>query len=475
MVQIKLRKLAVFILIFIFLIDGCAVRTASGAYKNKYVIDVYYNPGEMSIFGSQKLYYKNTEDKALEELYFHLYPNAFRSEDTAPMMGGVEDNYPAGFNPGQIDIIGVWVDGERVIWSTEDTGDTILRVSIGRRLETGEKAEIRVDFQEKIPYGRTDFGSYGGIACFENWYPILCIYDSSGWHTEPVCRIGEANFSEVSDYEVRLDLPGGEQVAHTGECKGVRGRGSDRKVITIAAEDVRDFTWISSGGFRKLEAQHNGIVIKSYFLDNDKDMGALALDTCARAIDFYSERFGKYPYGAFSVVETPLYGGAMEYPMLASVGSDYYSGRGRERLESAVAHEVAHQWWYAVVGNNEYSQPWLDEALSTYAEGLYLEKYYGGYALRNRLDISGTSRYKNRPGSGMDKFKSTDEYNGVVYIRGANILNGLRENVGDEAFYSVLKRYYETYKFKNADIADFLDVVRDVCGEQAAEFIKLRL
>ena len=217
-----------------------AIFKKDGVYKNSYNINVYYNPDERSIFASQKLSYKNTEDVELKEVYFHLYPNAFLNKETVPMIGDISDNYPEGFNPGQIDIKGVWVDNNSVDWSIEGRDKTLLSVKLINALKEGEKITIKIDFQEKVPYGKTDFGSYNSIACFENWYPVLCVYDNEGWHKELSCKMGQLNFSEVSDYVVSVDIPSDENVASSGNTINEKQIGDSRKSLTLKADNVRD-------------------------------------------------------------------------------------------------------------------------------------------------------------------------------------------------------------------------------------------
>jgi Aminopeptidase N len=476
--KIRLKRRAILLIVFIFIFSGCKLSTAlkSDGYKNKYSINIYYNPKEASIYGTQKISYRNTEDVDINELYFHLYANAFRDKSTAPMIGEINDSYPEGFNPGQIDIVDIWIDNSKAVWNTEGEAKTLLCVKLSKPLKANEKISIRMDFQEKLPHARTDFGEYGGIACFENWYPVLCIYDSKGWHKEAFSKLGEANFSEISDYNVDINLPENEVVASTGKPVRERADGDGRKNITIKAESVRDFTWVSSSSLKKVEKKYKGILIKSYFTDKDKVRGVSVLDTCSRAFDFYNEAFGPYPYDEFSVVETCLYGGAMEYPMMTTVGELYYTYQDPQALEGAVAHEIAHQWWYVTVGNNEYAEPWLDESLATYSEAMYFEKYRGREMLKQRINPEiGLTRSIRNTGDSMGQFKNINEYNLVVYLKGAYMLNELREKVGDKNFFDIMKRYYEAYRFKNADTNNFLDTVKGVCGEEAVEFIKLRL
>lgn len=464
------------LIVTVFLVTGCSADIFSLNNRNKYILNAYYNLEDRSLFCSQKLIYKNTEDTSLEEIYFHIYPNAFLEESTAPMIGGVFQNYPNGFNPGSIDIISVWIEGKTASWEVLGMDKTLLMVKLKKPLEINQNIEVKIDFNERLPESKTDFGYFQGVACFENWYPIVSVYDQDGWNKNLSRKIGEVNFSETSDYIVEINLPQDQIVASTGRCIKEKKHGNGRKKVTLKADNVRDFTWICSNRFTTFEKKAGKVLIKAYLLDDNTKIGMETLDMGQRAIEFFSNTFGEYPYDTFSIVETYLYGGAMEYPMLTSIGQEFFKSADKKVLESGIAHEIAHQWWYVVVGNNEYKNPWLDESLATYSEAMYFEKYYGKQELNVRIDPKiALMRFNNSIGDSMEKFDNPLEYSLVVYLKGAHMLNQFRQIVGDKKFIETLSKYYNTYKFKNADTTDFLKIVRLVCGSEAERFFVLKL
>ncbi len=416
----KLKRLLMLMMVTVFLVTGCSANIFGLNNKNKYVLNAYYNLEDRSLFCSQKLTYKNTEDIPLEEIYFHIYPNAFLEENTAPMIGEVSQNYPKGFNPGSLDIVSIWVEGETATWEILGADKTLLLVKLKRPLRVNKKVEVKIDFNERLPESKTDFGYYQGVACFENWYPIVCVYDNDGWDKNLSKKMGEVNYSEISDYVVEINLPQDQTVASTGKCINEEDSGSGRKKITLKADNVRDFTWISSNRFTTFEKKSGNVLIKAYLLDDNTGMGEETLNMGQRAIEFFSKTFGEYPYDTFNIAETYLYGGAMEYPMLTSIGQEFFKSTDKKLLESGVAHEIAHQWWYVVVGNNEYKNPWLDESFATYSEAMYFEKYYGKQELNARINPKiALIRFNNSIGDSMDKFDNAHDYSLVVYLKGA--------------------------------------------------------
>ena len=179
------------------------------------------------------------------------------------------------------------------------------------------------------------------------------------------------------------------------------------------------------------------------------------------SIRIFSDLFGEYPYDTYSVIASDFFIGGMEYPTLVMIDQSLYNEKDKFLLEYVIAHETAHQWWYSVIGNDEISEPWLDEALTEYSTVLYFEEKYGkevGSKLIKTMEIQ-TRNY-----SSEDIFKSTTQYkNSIdyslnVYTKGALAFNEVRNKVGDEVFFETLKEYYNTYMFQNVNGAKFVDL-----------------
>ena len=169
--------------------------------------------------------------------------------------------------------------------------------------------------------------------------------------------------------------------------------------------------------------------------------------------------FGEYPYTQLSVVKTNFVHGGMEYPNLVYISdviNDYKS------YTNVIVHEIAHQWWYSVVGSNEYSHAWLDEGLTEYSTALFYElnpsyeieikelmfnaiKIYTYYtqvysAVYKKLDTTMTRA--------LDEYVNENEYVYISYVKGMLLFDSLRQLVGDEKFFSGLELY-----FKNISIS----------------------
>jgi len=176
------------------------------------------------------------------------------------------------------------------------------------------------------------------------------------------------------------------------------------------------------------------------------------------------------------VVEAPIVGGGMEYPGLVMLDEQQYAHSG-EYLEFLVAHEVAHQWWYSVVGNDQVNVPWLDESLTNFSTVYYYEHAYD----RARADLAFQNfverRYRQMKEEGRDGIVyqpveafSPQDYGPIVYGKGAVFFYELREKLGDAVFLDVLRAYLQDRKYKLSTPDDFLRVAEEVSGQELDGF-----
>jgi aminopeptidase N len=234
---------------------------------------------------------------------------------------------------------------------------------------------------------------------------------------------------------------------------------------------MRDFAFILSEELELTNRAVDGVVVNSYFRPEHAAGGRLALDTAVSALTAFSEMFGPYPYTELDVVATPNLLGGMEYPGLVVVEEGLYARMGG--VEWLTAHEVAHQWWFAIVGSDQINNPWLDEALTQYSTMLYYEHAYGidrGAAIVRSVFID-TYEYLVETGrdlpAGMPAAAySSGQYFQVVYDKGALYFHELRQAIGDELFFEVLQTYYARHRYRIATPASFLAVVQDVTGDR---------
>ncbi|WZL73088.1 M1 family metallopeptidase [Clostridiaceae bacterium 35-E11] len=438
-----------------------------------YRVDVNFDPVEKILTAKEKITYKNKRDTAFNALYFHLYPNAFKTEETVPFeKREMELAYPKGFEPGYIQIDNVKNNEENLNYVTMGVGESILKVNLNKPLEIGEKITLEINFTVKIPPSTGRFGYGTNTINIANWYPILSVFDGEKWNLEPYYAIGDPFYSDMGDYRVVLAMPKEYVLASTGKL--IKKESIDGKVYwTLEADAVRDFAMIVSDQFKVLEDEINDIKINCYYFEDP--LADLALQTAKDSIQIFSEIFGKYPYPQFSVAASDFFIGGMEYPNLVFIDTSLYKEEHKEILEYIIAHETAHQWWYGIVGNDEIREPWLDEALTEYSTLLYYEKKYGEEkrrqvfkemivryyeAYRAMQDNENEVIYRS-----IKEFKDAQEYQALVYHKGAMFIDDLRKQLGDELFFQTMKVYFDKYKYKNANTEDFIKVCEQVSNK----------
>ncbi len=450
------------------------VKIPAGKSVNEYDITAQLDPVAKILTASQKVRYMNNSNQSFNAIYFHLYPNAFKSEQTAPFeKGEMELAYPSGFEEGNITISSIKKNNEVLTHLIMGKGDTILKVNLGKPLEPGVAIEMEMEYTVKIPpsYGRFGYGEH--TISIANWYPIASVFDHRGWNLEPYYAIGDPFYSDAANYRVSLALPAQYTLATTGNI--TKKENKDGNVVwTMDVKAVRDFAMITSDRFKMLEDKVDGVKVFSYYFEDEN--AELALETAVDSIKIFNESFGKYPYEQFSVAAADFFIGGMEYPNLVFIDEGLYRNERKDILEYVIAHEAAHQWWYGIVGNDEVNEPWLDEALTEYSTLLYYEKKYGKDVkdqIYKNMIVRYYNAYRDNEPNGneavyrsVSKFKDSIEYQVMVYYKGAMFIEHLRSRLGDEQFFKVLKVYFDKYKFKNADTEGFIKICEQVTDKE---------
>jgi hypothetical protein len=442
-------------------------------------MNVELNPMDKILTGETNVTYINNEDVELNEIYFHIYPNAYKREETAPILAeDITSAYPNGFKPGNIDIATVTLDGKDASYSIEGSGETILKLTLEKPLKQKEHTQIKIGFKIALPNVDDRLGYGDNCFNFGSWYPIAAVYDETGWNLDPYYPMGDPFYSDISDYKVKITVPKQFVVAGTGEITEEKIQG-DKKSYVFQESSVRDFAWVSSDKFKVDTQEVDGVKIKNYYLDGDKDRNAMAMTAAKNSVKIFNRIFGKYPYKTYSVVATHFITG-MEYPGIVFINKDYYYNNTDEfYLEVTIAHETAHQWWYNTVGNDEVDEAWLDESMAAYSEVIYYEntldrKQAESYMLHDYLEVYNGYRDKIVGGEvilkPVSEFDNLNDYAVLVYYKGAIMLDAIRTEVGDEIFFKIMTTYYDRYKLKHAKTEDFINVVEEVTGRQWDDF-----
>ena len=416
-------------------------------------IDFY----EADFTGHSRVTYTSVETEVLDSLFFRLYPNGGKS-----------------YGNGHLQVEDVQVDGQDVKTNLS-LGDSVLEVTLPEPLVPGDTVQVDMNFSGEVP---KDFGGqetpagYGiynlsaDVMALSGWYPQLAVYDDEGWNLDPVSAIGDSVYSDTANYSVNVSLDSVIKLAATGvEVDREKLNGQTR--YRYISGPVRDFFLVMSPDFIVSSQMVNGTKVNSYYLPGHEQAGEIGLQVAADSLAVFNQRFGTYPYTELDLVEAPMRNAlGVEYPGIMLVVTSLYDDPSQPSFTVATAHEVAHQWWYSLVGNDVFDEPWLDEALATYSSGLYFQDVIGQQAYEG-LTAYWDDRYATIIADGLDDLVTEDlwyfenspehkPYGTIVYSKGALALEAIREEIGDQAFFEALQHYYQGNKYLIAESDNLL-------------------
>jgi aminopeptidase N len=424
----------------------------AGAW-NRYTINATIDPDARTIAGRERVEYTNRDTATLDRLYFHLYPNL---RDFA----------------GQLDITNLLVDGQVVAVAYEEQG-YLLRVDLPQPLAPGATAAVAFDFATRAPRNASEsfygaFNREAGVLALASSYPITAIVRGGAWDIARIRDNNQGDFvnSETALYEVTLTAPADWSLVTTGAVVDGRLDGG-RQTARIVSGPQRDFM-ISLTQLQHLAADVDGTRINSYYRSGHERGGQLALDSAVNSLRAFNARYGRYPLTELDIVEisASTFSG-VEYPGVILMESGLYaSGRG---MELTIAHEVGHQWWYSLVGNDVQGAAWIDEALASYSQIVYQEQIHGPEAAERELEVF-RRRYRDAAASGRDGVVEQPtsafrrNYVALVYGKAVLFFQALREQIGEEAFDRFLHNYYATHRYGYVSGGDLLASAEGACG-----------
>lgn len=294
---------------------------------------------------------------------------------------------------------------------------------------------------------------------------------------------GAASYYPVNDhpldkalYTLIVTVPEPYEVAANGTLIETTNNGDTATYRFEVRDPMASYlTTININDFDTEEmVSENGIPIRNYYVASLRDDINKPFARQGEMIDYFSELFGPYPFDVYgSLVLDIQYGVALETQTLSIYGSDMVDPDDLEYAESVVAHELAHQWFGNSVSVADWSDIWLNEGFASYSEGLWVEYLYGRgglgeWAMGRYQEVKEYPQYYPPPG----RPAPNNLFNGGVYIRGGLTLHALRLEVGDEAFFEILRTYHERYKFGNAATEDFIQVSEEISGEELDDFFR---
>ncbi|MCZ6766218.1 MAG: M1 family aminopeptidase [bacterium] len=453
-----------------------------------YTIRTSLDTGNHMLTGTETISYTNNSPDTLTQFYLHLYPNAYRSKNTAFMR-----DYRRRFNinlvdlPGKyrgyLDISNVKIDGQVV---NARSHDTITQMDLPRPLLPGGTMEISLEFESKIRRHLGRSGYDGDHYDMAQWYPKVVVYDEKGWHPD-LFMTGEF-YGEFGVFDVYIDVPEHYVVVATGvlqsgdagwDLNSVDGsrkssaqRGKPHKTVHFHAENVHDFAWCADPKFVMQSTTVRDIEVRSFYRRGNDAWKDSTLAHAVRSLVWLEDKVGPYPYPQVSVVEGLLSGG-LESPMLVM------DGRVDEAL---VVHEIGHIYFYGILANDERNEAWLDVGFTTFQTKWYemskhgedgipgglnwYQKFTPHYSelgkLRRRVFWLQRRGYGERIATRSELFEN--DYYTHVYRKAALMFFALKYTVGEDTFERILREYYTQWQLKHVNEERFQAVCEEVSG-----------
>jgi hypothetical protein len=428
-----------------------------------------------------------------------------------------------------ITVTDVRLDGKSV--TTDAPNPTVTHIPISPVLTAGATASIDLLFRVEVPaisdsadnldasmfaalqmaQGTTpagpagDHGVLGASSSVMNlgaFFPVLATRHGNFFDTEEPSNIGDIPWTDPSNFIVSIVVPAGYRAVGTGVEIGRTPIEGQQTRTTLVAAAVRDFAAFISKDYTEETATAGGVTIHAYALKSDAVEGKKVLETARHAFEFYQDHFGPYPWAEFKVAEASLKdsAGGVEYPTIVSVASMLYRTKQSQMvgmiplpggssvffdvlLEGAVSHEVAHQWWSAIVGNDPQRHPFIDEPLAQYSSALYVESRRGKKAYDQFTKTQFGSAYKvYRMHGGADakverpsaEFPNEREYGAMIYGKAPGFYGAARKLLGDKAFFDSLRRYATDHYLGMAQPDDFLAAAGKVAPAKSTALGALR-
>ncbi|MBI4444565.1 MAG: M1 family metallopeptidase [Acidobacteria bacterium] len=519
---------------WIVLLILVASAALSQAWAADYKLEARLDPAARTVSGSAHIRWSNKTTFAASDLQFHLYYNAWLNPQSSFLNSNrMREEALKQWRPNEwaaIDVSRLKIlpgNGfaeldltSAIQYIQPDDGNphdrTVMKVILPRPVKPGETIEIQVEFKIKVPRPFARTGSRGEYFFIAQWFPKLGVFEKTGaWN----CRqfIQTEFFSEFGTYDVRLVVPGGWIVGATGRQQSHRQNKDGTATHHFYQEQVIDFAWVASPDFYefrdRFEHPHLKAVDLRLLLMLDHLGQESRYFTAAKtALKYFGEWLGEYPYGHLTIID-PAYlsnSGGMEYPTLITGGTRWLNLPGSQVPEEVTVHETGHQFFYAVVANNEFEDAWLDEGLTEYStrkimreafgsapvvrryfegfipllfEGIFQSDHpasgLGTFESELKLDVMATPAWQYGPAArrgrsadatGLTRVYGPGAYTVNSYTKPDLMLITLERHLGWGKFRSILQTYFSRWRFKHPRAEDFFNVVHEVAGEDFSWF-----
>jgi hypothetical protein len=464
-----------------------------------------------TLIASQTIEYHNNSADTLTEIYIHLWANAWKNNRSALAKHFISNNnydfhFAAENERGGYSSIAFSSNGKKLNWGDYSGHQDIVVVYLDKPLLPKSLIVININYILIFPDARfSRMGHHEDAFYATQWYPKPAVYDKNGWNPMPYLHRGEF-YSEFGNYEVFITLPQNYVVASSGLLQTAEEKKyldnlaiktssriqnqSDteihhhppssfaKKTLHFKQSNIHDFAWFADKRFQlfrdSVKLTNGQWVQLDAFFTHDGHLWQKANKYTGETIKYMSGLLGTYPWQQMTAVQAINSGGAnMEYPAITLIDQKNTD----IDLEKVLVHETIHNWFYGILASNERKEPWIDEGFTTYYEMRYFREKYPDRKLlgpfSNTLpanffqlsQIPGTRapyyyylmkaalELDQPPGSSSQDLSELN-YFFMAYYKAAMAINMLEKYLGSEKFDSIMREFYQQYKFSHPSTND---------------------
>jgi len=463
-----------------------------------YQMQIYLDVENKMLQGKTILLWNNPSTDTIKNIPFHLYYNAFKNTRStfnkersgSSFLGPVDvENNHWGWSEIQTikDNEGndLTASMQYIQPDDDNTEDqTVLNVLLEKFVLPGERIEIEFKWTAKIPFKSARTGYNKDFYFFAQWFPKVGVYETAGtryakngqWNCHQYHSSGEY-YSDFGVYDVYLTVPENYTIGASGALQEKTIQG-ENQTWYFRAEDVIDFTWTASPHFKIQKTAWKNVEISLISYPQKMHFAERYFTNIKNALTYMDEHVGDYPYSTLTIVDPPIHGiftGGMEYPTLLTSISACFLPSGLKFTEALTTHEFIHQYFMQMVATHEVEEPWMDEGFTTYYEMRILDFYEGkhtsavdflgvkmGSSEFNRAEYLSTDNPKIAEGNRKSWHYKHGGYGTIAYNKTAMWLKTLEGIIGRNVMDTIMKTYFERWKFKHPKGQDFMDIVNEI-------------
>lgn len=482
------------IFLFSFLFVFTRAQHPGWQQQVNYNIDVTLNDKENTLIGFQKIEYINNSPDTLYFIWFHIWPNAYKNENTVLSdqlisKGNTRLYFARENEKGYINRLNFEINGETALIEDHPAHIDIVRLLLPEPLAPGKSVVIQSSFHVKLPAMIAGAGHHNHRYVVSNWFPRPAVYDQKGWQPAPLQVQGGA-YHEFGEFNVTIHAPADYAIVAPGILIKTEDSSS-----TYHLKYATDFTWYAANQLKLTQdslqlsdgrtltiriwqdiTKHSLKTIastnrkftqpKNKITDNNLSFEVFR-NELKRILKKVDEWVGPYPYSTLDIVDTPKLVTDFYFPMISffPVSNYQHQSFGNELSMSLLRH-----WFASGVMPDLTRHPWMKEGFTSYY-AKRLESCSTNCGIKPLLQSIWLHQLE-RLGMSRPSGLSADQYNALEY----NLMTGTKTAAWLSTFESeqevdkIVRNYLNLFRFKHVYPEDFKLILRDAGKDTGSLF-----